>query len=202
MRRCKKLRQIAANARERGLISVAHAADLRLYQVLPSEKPGTLEHDAWNVHALEVTLTKERAFSIENFAMPDGRITIEEAFEFEAEYCNSIWPDGTHGRWRKIQEVTSKLGIAGQFNALVDGLRKEGWLLASLDEFGCPLIHELVFARKAGDASPRFRLLLSLCSTAGLAVLAGWADQKQPAEKFLVHLKTEVQLVSLLRKLG
>ncbi|NKL74080.1 hypothetical protein GFM09_33590 [Rhizobium leguminosarum bv. viciae] len=57
----KKLRQIAANARERGQISVAHAADLRLYEVLPSEKPGTLEHDVWkSIHALEDTLTKER----------------------------------------------------------------------------------------------------------------------------------------------
>lgn len=57
----KKLRQIAANARERGQISVARAADLRLYEVLPSEKPGTLEHDVWkSIHALEDTLTKER----------------------------------------------------------------------------------------------------------------------------------------------
>lgn len=57
----KKLRQIASNARERGQISVAHAADLRLYEVLPSEKPGTLEHDVWrSIHALEDTLTNER----------------------------------------------------------------------------------------------------------------------------------------------
>ncbi|KQY26205.1 hypothetical protein [Rhizobium sp. Root482] len=57
----KKLRQIAANARERGQISVAHAAALRLYEVLPSEKPGTLEHDVWkSIHALGDTLTKER----------------------------------------------------------------------------------------------------------------------------------------------
>ncbi|MGI0524012.1 hypothetical protein [Rhizobium giardinii] len=141
------------------------------------------------------------AFSTENVAMPDGRITIEEAFEFEAEFCNSIWPDGDHGRWRKIQEVTTKLGIAEQFQALVGGLRKGGWLLASLDEFGCPLTHELVFAQKTGEASPRFRLLLSLCSTAGLAVLAGWAEEQQPAEEFLAHVKTEEQLASLLNKL-
>ncbi|OAE45448.1 hypothetical protein A7J57_00185 [Agrobacterium tumefaciens] len=65
-----------------------------------------------------------------------------------------------------------------------------------------PLTHELAFARKTGSASPAFRLLLSLCSEAGLAILAGWAEEKQPAEKFLVHLKTDEQLSSLLRKLG
>ncbi|MGI0524011.1 hypothetical protein [Rhizobium giardinii] len=57
----KSLRQIAANARRQGMSTVARAADLRLYEILPSEKPGTLEHDVWrSIHALEDTLTKER----------------------------------------------------------------------------------------------------------------------------------------------
>lgn len=57
----KSLRQIAANARRQGMSEVARAADLRLYEVLPSEKPGTLEHDVWrSIHALEDTLTNER----------------------------------------------------------------------------------------------------------------------------------------------
>lgn len=55
------LRQIAANARQKGELAVVHAADLRLYEILPSEKPGTLEHDVWrSIHALEGTLTGER----------------------------------------------------------------------------------------------------------------------------------------------
>lgn len=55
------LRQIAFNARREGMAEVARAADLRLYDILPSEKPGTLEHDVWrSIHALEDTLTKER----------------------------------------------------------------------------------------------------------------------------------------------
>lgn len=37
------------------------AANLRLYEILPSEKPGTLEHDVWrSIHGLEDTLTNER----------------------------------------------------------------------------------------------------------------------------------------------
>ncbi|MDW9794000.1 hypothetical protein GOB13_24820 [Sinorhizobium meliloti] len=57
----KRLRQIAANAREKGELAVARAADLRLYEILPSEKPGTFEHDVWrSIHALEGTLTNER----------------------------------------------------------------------------------------------------------------------------------------------
>lgn len=56
-----RLRQIAANARKQGELSVARAAELRLYEILPSEKPGTFEHDVWrSIHALEGTLTSER----------------------------------------------------------------------------------------------------------------------------------------------
>lgn len=57
----KSLRQIAANARSKGEMAVARAAELRLYAVLPSEEPGTFEHDVWqSIHALEGTLTAER----------------------------------------------------------------------------------------------------------------------------------------------
>lgn len=57
----KSLRQIATNARQRGELAVARAADLRLYEILPSEKPGSLEYDVWrSIHALEGTLTNER----------------------------------------------------------------------------------------------------------------------------------------------
>lgn len=57
----KALRQIAANARGKGELAVASAAELRLYAVLPSEEPGTFEHDVWqSIHALEGTLTAER----------------------------------------------------------------------------------------------------------------------------------------------
>lgn len=56
-----RLRQIAANAREKGELAVARAADLRLYEILPSEKLGTFEYDVWrSIHALEGTLTNER----------------------------------------------------------------------------------------------------------------------------------------------
>jgi len=37
----KSLRQLAANARKKGVPIVARAADLRLYEILPSEKPGS-----------------------------------------------------------------------------------------------------------------------------------------------------------------
>jgi hypothetical protein len=57
----KSLRQIAVNARKKGELAVARAADLRLYEILPSEAPGTFEHDVWrSIHALEGTLTSER----------------------------------------------------------------------------------------------------------------------------------------------
>ena len=56
----KSLRQIAANARQKEELAVAHAANLRLYEILPSEAPGTFEHDVWrSIHALEGTLTSD-----------------------------------------------------------------------------------------------------------------------------------------------
>jgi hypothetical protein len=57
----KSLRQIAANARKMGEPTVERAALLRLYEILPSDAPGTFEHDAWrSIYALEGTLTNER----------------------------------------------------------------------------------------------------------------------------------------------
>ncbi len=56
----KKLRQIAENALRLGQIDVVRAAKLRLYEILPSEKPGTFEHTAWkSIYALEDTMTTE-----------------------------------------------------------------------------------------------------------------------------------------------
>lgn len=56
-----KLRQMIINARSRGQLEVVRAAQLRLYDLLPSEAPGTLEHDVWRcIHALEDALAEER----------------------------------------------------------------------------------------------------------------------------------------------
>jgi hypothetical protein len=56
-----KLKQVAANARSQGSEEVEKAALLRLYAVLPSSEPGTLEHDVWqSVYALEGALKTAR----------------------------------------------------------------------------------------------------------------------------------------------
>ena len=56
----KKLRQIASNAASENP-DIERAARLRLYKVLPSEEPGTLEYDVWqSIHALEDVLSVER----------------------------------------------------------------------------------------------------------------------------------------------
>ena len=57
----KQLKQIAKNARSHGEPEVCHAAELKLYAILPSAQPGTLEHDVWqSVYALEGALAAER----------------------------------------------------------------------------------------------------------------------------------------------
>ncbi|TPG42457.1 hypothetical protein EAH79_00730 [Sphingomonas koreensis] len=56
-----KLKRMAANARRLGEAEIERAASLRLYTVLPSAEPGTLEHDVWrSIHALEGALQEER----------------------------------------------------------------------------------------------------------------------------------------------
>lgn len=60
-----KLRQMAVNAASKGVREVERAARLRLYAVLPSEQPGTLEYDVWqSIHCLEDTLSLERGKTI------------------------------------------------------------------------------------------------------------------------------------------
>jgi hypothetical protein len=56
-----KLKRIAANARRLGEEEIYRVASLKLYTVLPSAEPGTLEHDVWrSIHALEGALKDER----------------------------------------------------------------------------------------------------------------------------------------------
>jgi hypothetical protein len=56
-----KLKRMMANARRLGKAGIERAASLKLYTVLPSAEPGTLEHDVWrSIHALEGALKDER----------------------------------------------------------------------------------------------------------------------------------------------
>jgi len=53
------------NARRHGATEVERAALLRLYAVLPSAQPGTIEHDVWqSIFALESALKAERGKTI------------------------------------------------------------------------------------------------------------------------------------------
>lgn len=60
-----ELRQIAKNARAKGEEEVRFAAQRRLYEILPSEQPGTLEYDVWqSIYALEGELSEERGKTV------------------------------------------------------------------------------------------------------------------------------------------
>lgn len=59
------LRTIAKNAKDKGEDGVAHAAELRLYAILPSASLGTLAYDVWqSIYALEGTLKAERGKTV------------------------------------------------------------------------------------------------------------------------------------------
>ena len=61
----KKLRVLIDNARDQGNAEVRRTAQLKLYSILPSEKPGTVEHDVWqSIYALEGALAEERGKTI------------------------------------------------------------------------------------------------------------------------------------------
>jgi hypothetical protein len=56
-----KLKSLLKNARARGESALADAAFRKLISLVPSEHPGTVEHDFWQtVHAFEYLLTEER----------------------------------------------------------------------------------------------------------------------------------------------
>ena len=56
-----ELKNIAKNAARLGVMEVKRAAERRLFAVLPSADPTTLEHSVWqSIHALEAALTEER----------------------------------------------------------------------------------------------------------------------------------------------
>ena len=56
-----QLRTLAKNARNRDATDLAEAAFRRLVKILPSEQPGTVEHDFWRtVHSFEEVLSEER----------------------------------------------------------------------------------------------------------------------------------------------
>lgn len=57
----KKLRTWIENARNKDNEEIAQAAFRRLISLVPSERPGTVEHDFWQtIHAFEYALTEER----------------------------------------------------------------------------------------------------------------------------------------------
>lgn len=61
----KKLRQIAKNADGQGESALAQAARRKLYSILPSDKPGTIEYEVWqSIYALEDVLKQERGKTI------------------------------------------------------------------------------------------------------------------------------------------
>lgn len=60
-----KLRGIASNAKRLGAVRLHDEAKRRLYMVLPSEQPGTLEYAVWqSIFALEDTLKEERGKTV------------------------------------------------------------------------------------------------------------------------------------------
>ncbi|MPS67687.1 MAG: hypothetical protein E2586_04225 [Novosphingobium sp.] len=61
----KKLRQIAINADEKSVSTLAQAARLKLYSILPNDDPGTIEYAVWqSIYALEDVLKQERGKTI------------------------------------------------------------------------------------------------------------------------------------------
>lgn len=57
-----KLKSLIGNAKRLGEKHVEDLAFKRLIEILPSEEPGTVEHDFWKtIHAFEHALTEERS---------------------------------------------------------------------------------------------------------------------------------------------
>jgi len=124
-----KLSQMAENARIRGASDVQRAALLQLYSILPSAKPGTLEHDVWqSIYALEGALKEERGRTI-LLARTRQKITRDGELKTVADLVAGKESSGFHMLIeRDMPELTFEavaLRHAGRFTGLVlDAARK------------------------------------------------------------------------------
>ncbi|WP_423209305.1 hypothetical protein E2976_15050 [Paracoccus yeei] len=60
-----KLRKLRENAQRLGAAEVEQAAFRRLLEILPEERPGSIEHDFWmTIHAFEEILRDERGKTV------------------------------------------------------------------------------------------------------------------------------------------
>jgi hypothetical protein len=96
--------------------------------------------------------------------------------------------------------MTGMLGLNRAFEKTVKNLRGQNWLLASQDEYGSPLTHELAFARKGNETTSGVRMLLAMSSAETFTFVAGWADESQPVEDYLHYIETPEQLFAMLKK--
>jgi hypothetical protein len=61
----KDLLNLAKNAARHGEVEIEQAALRKLYSIMPSQQPGTLEYDVWqSIYALEDTLKRERGKTV------------------------------------------------------------------------------------------------------------------------------------------
>lgn len=61
----KGLQNMAKNAAQQGELEIEQAALRKLYSIMPSQQPGTLEFDVWqSIYALEDTLKRERGKTV------------------------------------------------------------------------------------------------------------------------------------------
>jgi len=83
--------------------------------------------------------------------LPDCALTLEEAFADEAEFCATVWPEGTDGRRLKIQNMIGALGFTKLFEIVTSELKRLGWLMNFTNEHYGKFTHEIEYLQPDKD---------------------------------------------------
>lgn len=90
-------------------------------------------------------------FDVTIIQLPDCALTLEEAFADEAEFCATVWPEGTDGRRLKIQNMIGALGFTKLFEIVTSELKRLGWLMNFTNEHYGKFTHEIEYLQPDKD---------------------------------------------------
>lgn len=138
--------------------------------------------------------------------LPDCSLTLEEAFEDEAEFCATVWPEGIEGRRLKIQNMIGALGFTKLFEIVTYELKRLGWLMNFTNEHYGKFTHEIEYLQPDKDPhdddAVKIRFLLSRSDNEnGLAMAIGHLSDCTRLKDVLFTVRGSEDLEALVVKL-
>ncbi|MCO5158488.1 MAG: hypothetical protein M9945_17345 [Aquamicrobium sp.] len=137
--------------------------------------------------------------------LPECAMTIDEAFEAEADFCSEIWPEDNIGRWAKVRAIIEALGHTQRFMEINAALKGIGWRINHRGEHYQRFKHEIEYVppeRDPDDDTPRVRLLFSKSDpTSGIGMAMGRFSDASLLKDVFIRISDADALTKVVRKL-